>query len=333
MSNLLITGGTGYIGCHTAVALVNFGHNVVLYDNLSNSNFDVVSRLAKITGVSLPFVQGDVRNTDFVEQTLSQYNIDAVIHFAGLKSINESVIMPMSYYSNNVQGTISLLKAMQKCNIKKLVFSSTANVYGQPQTLPIDESHPTCPNNPYGRSKLHIEEILNDFAICDREWRIVNLRYFNPAGAHSSGFIGENPIGIPNNLVPYMVQVATGQRDILTIFGNDYATPDGTGIRDYIHVMDLAEGHVAALNFLDQSVGCHVFNLGTGTFYSVLDIVHAFGQATGCKIPYEIAKRRPGDVAACYANAQKANKLMSWTAKRNINEMCLSAWNFQQSIR
>lgn len=330
--NILLTGGTGYIGSHTAVVLAQVGHRVVLYDNLSNSTTDVCERISRIVGTPLPFVEGDVRDTDLIRKTLQKYSIDSVIHFAGLKAVGESVGMPIDYYSNNVQGTISLLQAMQALDIKTLVFSSSATVYGVPQCLPLDENHPTSATNPYGRTKLHVEEILSDVAKSDADWRVVCLRYFNPVGAHESGLIGENPNGVPNNLMPYIAQVAMGHRSELNVFGNDYPTPDGTGIRDYIHVMDLAEGHVAALDFLKSATGWHPINLGTGHGYSVLDMAHAFEKVSGRKVPYRIASRRTGDVAECYAAPQKAGDLLNWAAKRTLDEMCESTWRFQRSI-
>lgn len=285
---ILLTGGTGYIGSHTAIALSQLGHQVVLYDNLSNSSDTVLEKLAQITGQHMHFVKGDVRDTELLKNTLAFHRIDAVIHFAGLKAVGESVDKPIDYYANNVQGTISLLQAMQSAQVKTLVFSSSATVYGEPQYLPLDEKHPTSATNPYGRSKLHIEEILSDVATSDAQWRIACLRYFNPVGAHQSGLIGEDPNGVPNNLMPYIAQVAAGQRTELSVFGGDYPTPDGTGVRDYIHVMDLAEGHAAALNFLSQTTGWHAINLGTGKGYSVLEMVGAFEKASCRKVPYRV---------------------------------------------
>lgn len=330
--NILLTGGTGYIGSHTAVVLSQLGHKVVLFDNLSNSNKTVVERLAQITNQQFPFVNGDVRDTNLLKNTLSSHSIDAVIHFAGLKAVGESVAKPVDYYANNVQGTVSLLQAMQAQYIKTLVFSSSATVYGKPQYLPLDENQPTSATNPYGRSKLHIEEMLNDLATSAPEWRIACLRYFNPVGAHESGLIGENPSGIPNNLMPYIAQVAAGQRVELSIFGNDYPTPDGTGVRDYIHVMDLAEGHAAALSFLSQTTGWHAVNIGTGKGYSVLEMVQAFESVCGKKLSYRMSPRRAGDVAECYSNPAKASELLKWTAKRSLGDMCESTWRFQQAV-
>lgn len=330
--NILITGGTGYIGSHTAVVLSQLGHNVVLLDNLSNSSEHVLDRLFQISGKRLPLVKGDIRDTSLVKDSLSSYDINVVFHFAGLKAVGESVSKPLSYYANNVQGTLSLLEAMQASTIKKLVFSSSATVYGHPQYLPLDEIHPTSATNPYGRTKLQIEEILHDLAASDPEWRIACLRYFNPVGAHESGLIGESPSSIPNNLMPYIAQVAAGERGELNIFGDDYPTPDGTGIRDYIHVMDLAEGHVASLGFLNKTTGWHAINLGTGKGYSVLEMVRAFEAASGCKVPYRVASRRAGDVAECYAKPEKASEVLRWTVKRSLDDMCASTWKFQNSV-
>jgi len=330
--NILLTGGMGYIGSHTAVVLVEAGHQVVLYDNLCNSTADVADRLADITGQRLPFIKGDVCDTGLLERTLQSHAIDAVIHFAGLKAVSESVSKPIDYYANNITGTISLLQAMQTIGVKTLVFSSSATVYGIPQYLPLDEDHPTQAINPYGRSKLHIEEILADVVVSDPGWRVVCLRYFNPVGAHSSGLIGEDPRGAPNNLMPYISRVASGKLSRLNVYGDDYPTPDGTGVRDYIHVMDLAEGHVAAVRYLAESTGWHTINLGTGQGYSVLEMVNAFASACGNVVPYTIAPRRPGDVAACYANTDKAKKNLGWIAQRTLDDMCTSSWVFQTKL-
>ena len=327
--NILLTGGTGYIGSHTAVVLTQLGHKVVLFDNLSNSSEWVVRRLEQITEVKTPFIKGDVRDSELLLNTLKNYGIDAVIHFAGLKSVGESVNQPIEYYANNVQGTIVLLQAMQSAGVKNLVFSSSATVYGEPKYLPLDERHPTSATNPYGRSKLHIEEMLNEIAKSDNDWRIACLRYFNPVGAHESGLIGENPRGVPNNLMPYIAQVAAGLRTELNVFGGDYPTKDGTGVRDYIHVIDLAEGHAAALTYLSKATGYQAINLGTGNGYSVFDMVNAFEKASGCKIPYKVVARREGDVAACYADPGKARELLSWSAKRGLEDMCASTWRFK----
>ncbi len=278
------------------------------------------------------FIEGDIRDSDLLNKTLETQLIDAVIHFAGIKAVGESVANPLDYYGNNVGGTINLLKAMRAKSVKILVFSSSATVYGEPQYLPLDENHPTSPNSPYGRSKRHIEEVIADLAYSDADWKIACLRYFNPVGAHESGLIGESPNGVPNNLLPYIAQVATGLRSELNVFGNDYPTPDGTGIRDYIHIMDLAEGHAAALDFLRKGSGWHPINLGTGQGYSVLEIINAFEKISGRKVPYRFAPRRAGDVAEYFASTQKANNLLKWKAKRTLENMCASAWNFQQSF-
>ncbi len=330
--NILLTGGTGYIASHTAIVLAEAGHRPVLLDNLSNSSADVVDRLAQITGTRFPFVEGDIRDTALLRRVLADEGIGAVVHFAGLKAVGESVEQPLRYYDNNVGGTISLLQAMDESGVGTLVFSSSATVYGQPAYLPLDEAHPTGATNPYGRTKLHIEEMLAELAASGANWRIACLRYFNPVGAHASGLIGEDPNGIPNNLMPYIARVAGGRLPFLNVFGDDYPTPDGTGVRDYIHVMDLAEGHRAALDFLAGSAGAGwlAFNLGTGCGYSVLDMVRAFEQASGRPVPYRIAPRRPGDVAACYAKADKAADQLAWRALRSLDDMCASTWHFQQ---
>ena len=340
--NILLTGGTGYIGSHTAVVLAEAGHHVVLYDNFCNSLPEVVQRLKSITGQSMPLIEGDVRDTALLTQTLQTHQISAVIHFAGLKAVGESVVKPIDYYANNVQGSISLLQAMLVAEVKTLVFSSSATIYGDPQYLPLDENHPTNATNPYGRSKLQVEEILADVARSDPTWRIVCLRYFNPVGAHHSGLIGETPDGIPNNLMPFVAQVASGLLPHLNVFGNDYPTPDGTGVRDYIHVMDLTEGHLAALAFLTKheassptslrggtgGASINTFNLGTGKGSSVLEMIGAFEVASGKTVNYRIAKRRPGDIATCYAQAEKASQILDWRAKRSLQEMCSSTWRF-----
>jgi len=328
--NILLTGGTGYIGSHTAVVLASAGHQVVLYDNLANSDASVVDRLGKITGARLPFVLGDIRHTDLLVSTLKSYGIEAVIHFAGLKAVGGSVQNPLEYYDNNVGGTISLLNAMTEVGIKRLVFSSSATVYGDPHYLPIDEAHPRSATNPYGRTKLQIENILEDLAVSDSSWRMTCLRYFNPVGAHDSGLIGEDPNGVPNNLMPFLARVAAGKLSCLNIFGGDYDTPDGTGVRDYIHVMDLAEGHLAAVNLVSaEGVSFEAFNLGTGRGQSVLEMVKAFEQASGLSIKSQIVPRRAGDVAAYYAKADKAAKSLAWVASRPLDDMCRSTWKFQ----
>lgn len=329
--NILLTGGTGYIGSHAAVVLVQAGHSVVLYDNLCNSRADVVQRVGQIAGRPMALVQGDVRDTSLLQQTLRDHAIVAVMHFAGLKAVGESVAKPLAYYDNNVRGTLSLLQAMQGAGVRTLVFSSSATVYGEPRYLPIDEAHPTRATNPYGRSKLHIEEMLADLAVSDPSWRVACLRYFNPVGAHNSGLIGEDPNGVPNNLMPFVAQVAVGRRASLNVFGNDYSTPDGTGVRDYIHVMDLVEGHLAALDYLQGRTGWHAFNLGTGQGYSVLEMVRAFEAASGRAVPFQIVDRRPGDVAACYASVDKARDTLGWQAARTLADMCASTWRWQQN--
>jgi len=328
--NILLTGGTGYIGSHAAVVLAQAGHGVVLYDNLCNSRADVAQRVGQIMGRPVTLVRGDLRDQTLLGQTLQEEAIDAVLHCAGLKAVGESVAQPVDYYENNVGGTLSLLRAMQYTGVRNLVFSSSATVYGEPRYLPLDEAHPTRAMNPYGRSKLHIEQILADLAASDASWRVACLRYFNPVGAHESGLIGEDPKGVPNNLMPYVAQVAVGRRAQLSVFGNDYPTPDGTGVRDYIHVMDLVEGHLAALEHIQGQAGWHAFNLGTGQGYSVLDMVHAFEHACGRPVPYEVVARRPGDVAACYASVEKARTILGWQARRSLADMCASTWYWQQ---
>lgn len=327
--NILLTGGAGYIGSHAAVVLSEAGNEVVLLDNFCNSHKGMLDRLQKILGRALSCIEGDVRDTALVIKVLQDYKIDAVIHFAGLKAVGESVQIPIEYYANNVQGAISLLEAMKLSNVRTLVFSSSACVYGDPQYLPIDENHPTSATNAYGRSKLHIEEMLRDVANSDLEWKIICLRYFNPVGAHESGLIGEDPNGAPNNLMPYLMQVGAGKLPYLNIYGDDYPTPDGTGVRDYIHVMDLAEGHLAALVFLEKYSGCMAFNLGTGQGYSVLEIIAKFEEVSGCAVPRIFAKRRPGDIASCFANVGMANSLLDWHARRQLDQMVASNWNWQ----
>jgi UDP-glucose 4-epimerase len=328
--NILLTGGAGYIGSHTAVVLTEAGHNVIILDNFCNSDRSVLERLKQILQKDLICIEGDVRNTELLTQVLQEHKIDAVIHFAGLKAVGESVTMPVEYYANNVQGTISLLEAMKTSNIKNLVFSSSATVYGDPQYLPIDENHPTSAINAYGRSKLHIEEMLKDVANSDPAWKIICLRYFNPVGAHESGFIGEDPNGIPNNLVPYIAQVAVGKLPKLNVYGNDYPTSDGTGVRDYIHVMDLAEGHLAALNYVADHSGWIAINLGTGTGYSVLEVIDEYKRASNAKIDFEITSRRTGDISSCYGSVQKAAEVLSWSTGRVLTDMCSSSWKWIQ---
>lgn len=330
---ILLTGGAGYIGSHVAAALIAEKHDVVCFDNLSNSDVSVMDHLEAITGTAVPLVEGDIRDGDALRRTMREHGIEAVIHFAGLKAVGESVAEPIKYYDNNVRGTLSLLEAMRDCGTKTLVFSSSATVYGQPQYLPLDENHPTSATNPYGRTKLMIEEMLADVAAADPEWRIAILRYFNPVGAHDSGLIGENPNGIPNNLMPFISRVAAGRLAELSVFGNDYDTPDGTGVRDYIHVVDLAGGHVSALDTIakaDQPLS--TWNLGTGTGYSVLDMVEAFERVNGVPIPYRIAPRRDGDVASCFASPERAARELGWTAERDLDAMCSSSWRFERLL-
>jgi len=328
--NVLLTGGTGYIGSHAAVVLAEAGHEVVLYDNLCNSEAKVVASLETICGGSLTFVHGDVRDTSLLGHTLVEYRADAVMHFAGLKAVGESTQIPLSYYDNNIGGTISLLHAMETAGTRRLVFSSSATVYGEPRYLPLDEAHPTHATNPYGRNKLHIDEMLSDVAAAYPDWRIASLRYFNPVGAHEGGLIGDNP-KVPNNLMPYVARVAAGLLPELHIFGNNYPTPDGTGVRDYIHVMDLAEGHLAALrHFESENESFSIYNLGAGRGYSVMEILRAFEQASGCKIPHRVTGRRAGDVATNYAEPGKAAEELGWRAQRDLHAMCESAWHFQQ---
>jgi len=327
--NILLTGGAGYIGSHAAIVLAQAGHNIVLLDNFCNSQKDVLDQIQTILGRSLSCIAADVRNTKVVVQTLREYEINSVVHFAGLKSVGESVQDPLKYFDNNVQGSISVLLAMQEVGIKTLVFSSSATVYGEPVYLPYDEDHPTNPMNPYGQSKLQVEQILRDLARSDPQWAIACLRYFNPVGAHPSGLIGENPQGIPNNLMPYVAKVASGELPHLNIFGDDYDTKDGTGERDYIHVMDLAYGHMKALQFLKNYPGWHPINLGTGKPLSVLDLVTAFQRVTGRELKKEFVARRPGDLPIYYANPERAKNLLNWEATRSLDEIVKSAWLWQ----
>ena len=323
---VLVTGGAGYIGSHVAVVLSQGGHEVFLLDNFSNSSHDVLGSLKNILGRPLMCIEGDIRDTPLLEQTLKSHSIEVVIHCAGLKAVGESVANPLLYYKNNVSGTLSLLDAMVSCNVKQLIFSSSATVYGDPSYLPLDEMHPISPTNPYGNTKAQIETILKDLAGSDPRWKIVCLRYFNPVGAHESGFIGEAPKGIPNNLMPYMAQVAFGDLERLSVYGNDYPTEDGTGVRDFIHVMDLAEGHMAALSCLEQLVGWDAINLGAGRGYSVMEIIKAFEAASSKGIPFKVAPRRNGDIAKCYANVDKALDKLGWRARFTIDDMCKSTW-------
>ena len=326
---VLVTGGAGYIGSHTTLVLLEAGHEVVVVDNLSNSKREALRRVEELTGRAVEFHQVDLLDRPALDAVFRHGRIDAVLHFAGLKAVGESVSQPLRYFHNNVTGTLVLLEVMEHHAVRTVVFSSSATVYGDPHAVPITEDFPLSATNPYGRSKLMIEEILRDLHRADPAWRVGILRYFNPVGAHPSGRIGEDPNGIPNNLLPYVAQVAIGRLPELAVFGNDYPTPDGTGVRDYIHVMDLAEGHVRALDRLASHPGLHVWNLGTGRGYSVLEMVAAFKRASGRKVPYWIAPRRPGDVAACWADPERAREELGWTASRGLDEMCADAWRWQ----
>ena len=326
---ILVTGGTGYIGSHTVVELLGRGETVLILDNLCNSSLKVLDRIETIAGRRPAFVQADIRDLGAVQAVFRDHDIESVVHFAGLKAVGESVVKPLAYYENNVAGTLNLLHAMTEAGVRQLVFSSSATVYGDPHTVPIREDFPLCATNPYGRTKLMIEDILRDLLVADPEWRIAILRYFNPVGAHASGLIGESPNGIPNNLMPFVSQVAVGQRSELSVFGSDYPTPDGTGVRDYIHVVDLALGHLAALDALARSGGMLTVNLGTGQGYSVLDMVRAFETASGRSVPYRLVDRRPGDIASCYADPALAEAVLGWRAIRGIEEMCSDTWRWQ----
>lgn len=326
---ILVTGGAGYIGSHTCVELLNAGHEVTVFDNFCNSNPEVLHRVKRITDKSVTLIQGDIRDRAALTQALRTSGANAVIHFAGLKAVGESVEKPLSYYDNNVAGTLNLLQAMSECNVKTLIFSSSATVYGTPEQLPIPETHPLSATSPYGQTKLTCEHMLRELYGSDPTWRLGILRYFNPVGAHTSGLIGEDPQDIPNNLMPFVAQVAVGRREKLNVWGDDYPTPDGTGVRDYIHVVDLALGHLKVLEYLQATADCLTVNLGTGTGYSVLDMVAAFAQASGKPVPYHVAPRRPGDVAACYADPSKALKVLGWRAERDLQTMCQDSWRWQ----
>jgi UDP-glucose 4-epimerase len=328
--NVLLTGGAGYIGSHTAVSLANAGFTPVLLDNFSNSHPEVLNRLTAILGKALPFVQADVSNSEVVEKVIRDHAIEAVVHFAAFKAVGESVEHPLKYYQNNIGGLLGLVNAMHNTGCKSIVFSSSCTVYGEPEKVPVTEDMPTGYASPYGHTKLIGEQMLQSLAALDSSWRVAILRYFNPLGAHKSGLIGEDPVGIPNNLMPYIAQVAAGQREKVSVFGRDYPTPDGSGIRDYIHVMDLAEGHVASLRVL-VSQGSHLVNLGTGKGSSVLEVINAYSRACGKTIAYEQVDRRPGDVTAAYADPSLAQKILGWRAQRNLNEMCISSWNWQRN--
>ena len=325
---ILVTGGAGYIGSHTCLALLEQGHEVVVFDNLYNASEEALNRVKKLTGKDLTFYKADMLDRDAMEKIFDAEKIDAVIHFAGLKAVGESVAKPWEYYHNNITGTLILLDVMRKHGVKNIIFSSSATVYGDPAQIPITEECPkgTC-TNPYGWTKSMLEQILSDFYTSDNEWSVVLLRYFNPIGAHESGLLGESPNGIPNNLMPYIMQVAVGKLPELGVFGDDYDTPDGTGVRDYIHVVDLAKGHVLAIEKYNTP-GVHICNLGTGKGYSVLDIVHAFERVNGIKIPYVIKPRRAGDIATCYADPTRAKEQLGWVAEKNLDDMCRDTWNF-----
>ena len=346
-NKILVTGGAGYIGSHTCIALHQAVYDIVVYDNLSNSSREAINRVSTLIGQPIEFIEGDIRDTELLKQVFAEHPFFGVIHFAGLKAVGESVAKPLLYYNNNVSGSITLLEAMAEANVKNLVFSSSATVYGDPEVLPIDETSPRSCTNPYGQSKLTVEHILEDLAATNEGWNLIPLRYFNPVGAHPSGQIGEDPNDIPNNLMPYISQVAVGKLEKLSIFGNDYPTVDGTGVRDFIHVTDLAQGHVAALNYLQQqvglkkigsdkdsfhkgsSVGFLPINLGTGKGTSVLELVTAFSEVSGQNIPYQFSARRAGDIASCYASADKAKELLGWEAKLSITAMCQDTWRWQ----
>lgn len=328
MPTILVTGGCGYIGSHTVLELLNKNYDVVVVDNFSNSSFESIRRVQKITGKEVTFYEADIRDSVAMEKIFASHKFDAVIHFAAFKAVGESCRLPLKYYENNISGTVSLLQVMEKYNVKKIIFSSSATVYGDPERLPLDENCRLSTTNPYGSTKLMMEMIMQDLYKADKAWNIILLRYFNPVGAHESGLIGEDPKGIPNNLMPFVAQVASGKLSCINVFGNDYDTPDGTGVRDYIHVVDLALGHIAAIEHCNDS-GVHIYNLGTGHGYSVLDMIHAFEKACGKKLPYKICERRPGDIATCYAAPDKAKKELCWEAKFGIEEMCASQWKWQ----
>ncbi len=328
--NILVTGGAGYIGSHTCIELLESGYGVVVIDNLCNSNPKSLERVQAITGKTLKFYEGDCRDEALLHRIFAENDISAVIHFAGLKAVGESVAIPWKYYDNNLNATLVLTKVMNEVGVKKIIFSSSATVYSGDNEMPLREDSRTggC-TNPYGWTKYMTEQILSGMAHADEEWSVVLLRYFNPIGAHESGLIGEDPRGIPNNLMPYITQVAVGRREYLSVYGNDYDTHDGTGVRDYIHVVDLSRGHVAAVEYANQNKGCEVFNLGTGTGYSVLDMVHAFVEANGVALPYQIVGRRPGDLATCYADPTKSAQVLGWKAEKNLQDMCRDSWNWQ----
>ena len=331
MSTILVTGGAGYIGSHTAVELLNAGHQVVIVDNLCNSSAKVLDRIEALAGKNFSFVQADVRDGAALDRIFAEYRIDGVIHFAGLKAVGESVAQPLRYFDNNVGSTLALLQAMDSANVRRIVFSSSATVYGDPDQVPINESSRLQVTNPYGRTKLICEDILRDLQQADPRWQVAILRYFNPVGAHISGTIGENPSGTPNNLMPFITQVAVGQREFLSIFGKDYPTPDGTGVRDYIHVVDLAQGHLAALNYLQNQQASITDNLGTGRGVSVKELADTFARVTGVPVPYRFVDRRPGDVATCYADTRLAQETLGWQAQLGVERMCQDSWRWQSN--
>ena len=329
---ILVTGGLGYIGSHTCVQMIEAGIDPIIIDNLCNAKVEVLSRIEALTGKQPTFYRGDVRNEDFLDSVFTKHEIQAVIHFAGLKAVGESVVKPLEYYDNNVNGSLVLARSMRKAGVKSIVFSSSATVYGDPDIVPITEDSPTgITTNPYGRSKYMVEECLRDLFNAENDWSITWLRYFNPVGAHPSGTMGEDPQGIPNNLMPFIAQVAVGRREKLSVFGNDYPTPDGTGVRDYIHVMDLADGHIAALKSVGAKSGLHIYNLGTGKGSSVLEMVEAFGVACGNPVSYELCQRRPGDIAECWASTEKAERDLGWKATRSVTEMTADTWLWQSN--
>ncbi|ANQ19715.1 UDP-glucose 4-epimerase GalE [Vibrio natriegens] len=329
---VLVTGGMGYIGSHTCVQMIEAGMEPIIVDNLCNAKTEVLSRIEALTGKQPTFYQGDIRDEAFLDSVFAEHDIQAVIHFAGLKAVGESVVKPLEYYDNNVNGSLVLARSMRKAGVKSIVFSSSATVYGDPEIVPITEDSPTgATTNPYGSSKHMVEACLSDLFNAESDWSITLLRYFNPVGAHPSGTMGEDPQGIPNNLMPFIAQVAVGRREKLSVFGNDYPTPDGTGVRDYVHVMDLADGHIAALKAVRQKAGLHTYNLGTGKGSSVLEMVEAFGAACGKPVPYELCPRRPGDIAECWARTDKAERELGWKATRSVSEMTADTWNWQSN--
>ena len=329
MKTILLAGGAGYIGSHTCVLLLQAGYNVVVIDNLSNSNTEVFNRIEKIAGKKPDFIHADIRDESALNEVFTQYDIYAVIHFAGLKAVGESVEKPLLYYRNNVEGSLCLFEQMNKHNVKRVVFSSSATVYGDPASLPITEDFPLSTINPYGQNKLMVEQILKDISFADKDWHVVLLRYFNPVGAHVSGLIGEDPNGIPSNLMPYVAQVAVGKLPHINVFGGDYPTIDGSGVRDYIHVMDLASGHIKALDVIDSEDGCQIYNLGTGSGYSVLEVINSFAKISGREIPYKITDRRAGDIAECYADPSLSKNILNWEAEFGLDEMIRDHWNWQ----